>query len=293
MCKRSEKANVIMIRSCFVLLLLGQFISCSSLDRSTSIPFKSKAISFNPPADEFKFSERLLLDKIPLTIIRKHKIKSVTQERVSIDGGKENVIFSFIEKFDENGHKIYEQWSAWNGGPNYKYESDGDNKLLSVALIDSTDNMLGEIKYTYDKQGKLRKIGDYKLEYYANGLVKSIEDKSEIEKYKYDENGNLVHINFNLLPGTVACGNRITEWKGEYNNQNQLIKEYRIGFPDHITNDIHYSETGTIVYMNTTSNFDNHTHVDYRYREGILTERKTSDKKGKLLFIERYTYETY
>jgi hypothetical protein len=232
--------------------------------------------------EDIKLGKRLLLDKISQDEIIKHKIKSIRQEGL------------YLEKFDKMGFKIFEKWDAWSSGSKFKYELDKNGKPLSISILNNHDNIIGTAKYKYGAQGELLQAGNYILKYYPTGQLKSIEDSLEIEIYEYDGNGNLNRIAFDIKPGVVGCGNRTTEWRGEYNDRMQLIKEQTFGFPDGTTKYFEYTSNGQIAKTRNISSMGNEkTTTEFIYMDGLLTQTKTFDKADKLKYETKWTYEKY
>ncbi len=293
-----------MIRYIIIILTVVYFFFCSSPNgqvnnsnnQDTTVTLNKKGTSLYKPntnsttkgeyspfaLEDLKLGNRLLLDKMPQSEIIKHKIKSICREDI------------YIEKFDEKGFKIFEKWSAWYAGSSFKYEFDKDEKPLTISVLDTNNMVIGTAKYKYNKQGKLLRVGVYILKYYPNGKLKSIEDTGEIESYEYDSNGNLNHINFDWQPGVVGCGNGTTEWKGEYNDRKQLIKEQIFGFPDGTTKYFEYTSNGQISKTNNISSMGNKkTTTEFIYTDGLLTQTKTFDHTGKLQYVVKWKYEKY
>jgi hypothetical protein len=192
-------------------------------------------------------------------------------------------------KFDEHGNKIFEKYDAWTSGSIFKYEYDSDEKPISISMIDVNGSVLGKAKYKYDSLGKLLQVGEMLFKYDENGFLKSVEDGSEIEVYKYDSSNRLVHIYFDLKPGLVACGNRTTEWKGEYNNKGQLVVEYLFGFPE-ITEYHEYSKDGLLIKTTAKDDLFSRTITKYFYEKRKLKSINTYDITGKVLDMEQYFY---
>lgn len=236
---------------------------------------------YSPSAlEDLKLGHRLLLGRMSQNEIIKHKIKSSKQEGM------------YIEKFDKKGYKIFEKWDAWYAGSAFKYEFDKDEKPLTISMLDTNNVVIGTAKYKYNRQGKLLNVGVYKLKYYPNGLLKSIEDNHEIERYEYDKNGNLNHIHFDWQPGVVGCGNRATEWRGEYNDRKQLIKEDIFGI-DATTRHFEYTQNGQIAKTINNSQLKHKTITEFTYVDGLLTQTRTIDSLGNLKYNTKWIYEKY
>ncbi len=232
--------------------------------------------------DDLKIGERILLHKISNETILKFHIKSVVLAREYTDG------------FDKNGNINYEKWVGPFCGSTFEYEYDHNNSPLSIAIKDTNNNyIIGTAKYKYTATGRLLQAGYYIFKYYPGGLLKSIEDGTEIERYGYDRFRNLNHINFDIKPGINYCGNRTDEWKGVYNEKKQLIKEEIIGFPDSWIRYFQYDSAGIIIKSITQNEgFDEDSTTEYIYTNGLLTEKITSSK-GKVSHTEKYSYQFY
>lgn len=286
-----------------IILLAGHLFSCTpdvqvenddTNETNTSIS-KQDTSSYNPDPnytrtgeyppyalEDIKIGKRLLLGKTSLDEIIGNQIKSIQEEGY------------YIEKFNEKGLKIYEKYANRTVDTKYKYELDKDNKPLTIHIIDNNDNILGSAKYKYDTDGKLLQAGGYILKYHHNGQLKSVEDAQEIERYEYDEDGNLSHINFDIQPDVLGCGNRTSEWKGEYNDNKQLIRDQTFGFPDGVTRYFEYANNGQISKTKNISSMTNDTtSTEFIYSKGLLTQTKTFNQKGILKFTKKYKYEKY
>jgi hypothetical protein len=225
--------------------------------------------------EDLKYGHRLLLRDSPNDSC-KNKLKAVK--------GKYHEA-----KFDEHGNKIFEKYDSWMSGSSFKYEYASNGKPVSISMIDEDGYVLGKAKYKYDSLGKLLQVGELLLKYYGNGLLKSVEDRSEIEIYMYDSGTKLVHVYFDLKPGFLACGNRTTEWKGEYNSKGQLVFEYLFGFPE-ITKYHKYSKDGLLINTSAKDDLFSKTMTKYFYEKGKLTSTKTYDSAGVVIDTEQYIY---
>lgn len=194
-------------------------------------------------------------------------------------------------KFDEYGNKTFEKYDAWTSGTNFKYEYNSYGRPVSISMIDVTGYVLGKAKYKYDSLGKLLQVGELLFKYYENDLLKSAEGRSEIEIYMYDSSNRLVHIYFRLKPGIVACGNRTTEWKGEYNNKGKLTTEYLFTAAEGTLTKYHeYSNDGLIIKTTAKDELFSKTITKFFYEKGKLKFIKTYDDSGKLVNTEQCVY---
>jgi hypothetical protein len=201
----------------------------------------------------------------------------------------------YTAKFDDRGNKVFEKYDEWTSI--FKYEYDSNGRPASVSVLDSNKFVLSKAKYKYNAEGKLLQVGELVFKYYDNGSLKSIEDNSEIEIYKYDSNGKLTHIYYDLKPGGGGCGNRTTEWKGEYNSKGQLFIEHLFGFPE-FTEYHEYSKDGLLIKTTTKDDLFTNTVTKYFYENGKLVSAKTYDvrltRTNRITYVlidtERYTY---
>lgn len=230
--------------------------------------------------EDLKLGNRLLLQKLEKSQIIKYRIKTIRLKG------------SYTEKFDEKGNKIFEQWDTWTAGSKFSYEFDNDGKPTSISILDANIRPIGKAKYKYDEQGRLLQAGELLFKYYANGLVQSVENAIEIERYQYDTSHRLVDINFDWKPGVIGCGNRTTEWIGKYNAAGQLIEVQTLGFPYDFTEYLKYASDGQLLQTKTTGGFEELT-TKYFYTNGLLNATKTYNRKGRMVGTQQFIYETY
>lgn len=230
--------------------------------------------------DDLKLCNRLLLQKMEKSEIVKHRIKSIRLKG------------QYIEKFDDKGNKTYERWDAWSAGSKFSYEFADNGRPTAISILDERGRTIGRSKYKYDEQGRLLQVGELLFKYFPTGRLRSIENAQEIERYEYDTNYRLVHINFDWKPDVVGCGNRTTEWKGKYNAAGQLITEQTFGFPDNLIKHHQYAKDGRLTQTKIVGGFEDLT-TKYFYTNGLLTTTKTYNKKGTLVSTEQYIYEKY
>lgn len=158
-------------------------------------------------------------------------------------------------------------------------------------MVDTTGHVLGKAKYKYDSLGKLLQAGELLFKYYENGLLRSVEDRNEIDIYMYDSASRPILIYFSLKPGLSACGNRTTEWKAEYNNRGQLTIEYLFTAEESTLTKYHeYSNDGLIIKTTAKDEFFSKTITKYFYEKGTLKFIKAYDDSGKLVNAEQYVY---
>ena len=206
--------------------------------------------------EDINIGHRILLGSISKETIQRRQIKSVT-----------TVGFN-IEKYDSLSYLTYEKCDAWEFGPDYKYFFDEKGKLLYLVTYNGTDT----IKYSYDKELNLTQCGGWTIKYYPNGFKKSVENSAEIETYEYDINGNICHINFDIKPGIGYCGNRTSEWFGEYDKNHRLVRDLKIGFPSSPIEIYKYSNSGDIIQSFRYDNFRKDTAItDYIYKDNSIT----------------------
>ena len=223
--------------------------------------------------EDLKYSRTVLFQYFFQKDSSKNKLKAVI--------GKYHVA-----KFDDHGNKTFEKYDAWTAGANFKYEYNSYGHAVSISMV---GHVLGRAKYKYDSLGKLLQVGELLFKYYDCGLLKSVEDRSEIEIYQYDSAGRLIHMYFYLKPGVVGCGNRTTEWKGEYNDKGQLVIEHLFGFPE-FTKYHEYSKVGLLIKTTTKDDLFANTMTKYFYEKGKLRSAKTYDITGKILDTQQYFY---
>ncbi len=234
--------------------------------------------------DDLKPGPRLMLNDISKAVVLKYHIKSV---KYFDSGAVEYRRLEAIEKFDANGNKNMNNTSA------YRYEYGNNNTPISIAMIDTGDTIIATAGYKYDSSGRLLQAGDYVLKYNYNGLIKSVENRTDIERYTYDYRGNLVHIKYDLQPRVITCGNRAIEWNGEYDNKGHLIKEEFID-PDRWFIYYKYSRAGLPIKSKTVTGRDDRDITTYYiYTNGLLTETRNFDTKGKLAYTESFEYEYF
>lgn len=201
-------------------------------------------------------------------------VRSISNETLKRRKISHIKIIDFIdEKYDSLSNLIYEKCISWTGATEYKYFYDKDNKPKYIISLSDT------IKYLYDKNEKLVKCGQYSIIYYNNGFKKSVENAAEIEKYEYDTNGNLCHVNFDIKPGISYCGNRTSEWFGKYDANHRLIKSLGIGFPSSSIKTYYYSKEGDLIKTSSKAEFrKDSTVTDFIYEENTVIIKKIHEK---------------
>jgi hypothetical protein len=211
--------------------------------------------------EDIKIGERILLNSIPKEITKRKQITNIITE-----GFKQ-------EKYDSLSNRIYEKYTSWSRASTYKYHF--DYKGRPDFILYNTDT----IKYKYDNLNRLINCGNLTIKYFPNGFKKSVEDPIEIETYEYDQNGNICHINFIVKPNNVTCGNRTSEWFGEYDEAHKLIREIKISFPFTIIQKFIYSEKGDLIQSISYEEFSKDKIIrDYFYKNHTLTVKKRGNK---------------
>ena len=230
--------------------------------------------------EDLKLGDGILLHKLEKSQIIKHRIKSIQIKGL------------YTEKFDNKGNKIFEQWDSWTAGSRFTYEFDNAGMPIAISILDTNGRTIGKAKYKYNEHELLLQAGELLFKYYPNGLLRSVENASEIERYQYDTSHHLVDINFDLKPGVIACGNRTTEWIGKYNAAGQLIEVQTLGFPYDFTEYLKYASDGQLIQTKTTGGFEELT-TKYFYTNGLLNATKTYNRKGRMVGAQQFIYETY
>ena len=211
--------------------------------------------------DDINLGERILLGSIPKEIIKRRKITNI------------KVVDFIDEKYDSLSNRIYERCTSWTGATTYKYYYDKNGRPDYIISYSDT------IKYNYDDQNRLIECGSLTIKYFPNGFKKSVESSGEIETYEYDEVGNICHINFDNKPGVSYCGNRTSEWFGEYDKTHRLIRDLKIGFPNSPIETYQYSEQGDLIKSIHYENIRNETSItDYIYKDKSITIKTRSKK---------------
>jgi len=238
--------------------------------------------AFPNPLAYTRIGIRVLSDETPKETILQFNIQSITVEG------------DYTKKYDKNGNVIYEKWHTESHDffSDYVYTYNKNNAPLSIAVKATYDNIFGIAKYKYDITGKLLQAGEYIFKYYPDGLLKSVEDERQIERYQYDSSGNLTQIKFDIKPGRLVCGNRTEEWKGNYNKNKQLIKEEEIGIEGSVRY-FQYDIAGHVIKsINQYEGSDEDSTTEYIYTNGLLTEKITSSN-GKVINSKKYLYQFY
>lgn len=216
--------------------------------------------------EDIDVGHRLLLHSIPKEIINAKKIFEVKD------------IESYVEKYDSLGYMTYEKYITWDFGTNYIYRFDRNGKPL---FLSAEGAMAGTAKYKYDGRNKLLFCGTWKISYYPNGFKKSVENSEIIEIYEYDTRGNICHIYFKNKPGVKHCWNSSSEWFGEYDNNNRLVRDLTIESPFPSSTIYEYSKDGFITKSARYIKFrDGYYISDYYYKKHVLTI-KTREQKIK------------
>ncbi len=167
----------------------------------------------------------------------------------------ENTVFTF-----DNGKLVSElnQIDIGLDGNTYTYDDYG-NKIHEKFYVQG--RLVSEKIFEYDSKNRLTKFTDYVYGYFRDYNEERPDNKADfismIKTYKYDNKGNLVEDSMNNIKGNVfkkhlykydTNGNMIEEgwcksYEGliddtcdynpstgwEYNNSNQMIREYSIG----------------------------------------------------------------
>jgi hypothetical protein len=211
--------------------------------------------------DDIKIGDRILLRSLPKEIITRRKITNIK-------------VLNFIdEKYDSLSNRIYEKCTSWTEATTYKYFY--DNFGRPDYIISFSDTIL----YKYNEQNRLVNCGSLTIKYFPNGFKKSVESAFEIETYEYDNNGNICHIIFDIKEGIRHCGNRTSEWFGEYDKYHRLIRDLKIGFPTSPIETYQYLENGDLIQSIKYDQLRNDTTItDYIYKDTTLTIKTRSKK---------------
>ncbi|KAA9333052.1 hypothetical protein F0P96_08690 [Hymenobacter busanensis] len=229
--------------------------------------------------------------------IKRHRIKTIREKSTT-----DSRVFWNIKQFNEQGHTIYQRfWTQWTDQPSSGYNQFftciylSDGKIAAVTtLSDSTRQQVVErFKYTYNRKGQLRRAGNHQLVYYSNGLLQSVENNVETERYYYNTQGQLTRIKFGFQLGVVTCGNNTEEWRGQYNTKGQLVGEEYIGMHGR-SYQLSYDSAGLLVRRAADDQgwFRSTYESIYQYQNGLLA-RKSEKLDGGMTQITTYEYEQY
>ncbi|QNR23309.1 RHS repeat domain-containing protein [Croceimicrobium hydrocarbonivorans] len=201
--------------------------------------------------------------------IRSQKIQSIT----SIHYNGQDSLIGRLE-FDEFGNLLFEKVPSILEGHYYRYKFDEKGRIQMRLQYSQSKKLIRTEQFHYDENSRLNLVSiDYQnqidsilFQYDLGGNL----IKAGAKSFKYDEQGNCTEWILNIEEG--ICGNTATHWKGEYDEEGNLVTSW--------------TNTPDLQLLNNTH---------FRYdsllsKDGKLISLKTYTGKGDLLTKEDFKY---
>lgn len=275
-------------------------------------------ISYNEAGAQFSFDDIYKLNKAEAHGFReeakKNKIQNIRIEIYKIKSKKKEKLLGYEERFfNENGllvHYIYvsNNFLSWSNTYmyndttiksmiysqglhkvfNYQYYFDTLGKLKNIN-VKLNGYLYDSIHYIYDDKDKLIEVnGGQNFKYlYDNNTTYAVQSNDTVYLIKYDNNGrDINYIEFGLN-GIVDF-----EYKVNYFPDSLIITSYNMGKKT-AEYKKYYNKEKRIEKTIYTYNRD-YKREEYKYDDnGLVTQIKVYNKKGKCIRIKKYIYTRY
>ncbi len=285
-------------------------------------------ICYNEADAQFSFDDIYKLNKAETHGYReeakKNKIQNLRIEIYKIKSKKKEKLIQYEEKYyNENGLLVHHMQVVRNHLLFSNTYIFNDTTLKSMIYSEGLDRIFN-YQYTYDTSGKLKNINIKRNGYLYDNIHYIYDDKDKLIevnggqsfKYLYDNN-TIITIQTKdtaifakaidtLFETTYDNINRVTNYK-EYGLHGVLDCEHRFSYtPDSLTYSYHnrlgekisqykeyYNKNGNLIKVIYTYNKD-YRREEYKYDDnGLITQIKVYNKKGKCIRIKKYLYTRY
>lgn len=208
-------------------------------------------------------------DNLPFGFVFAFRPKSVTSQKIKtitseFYDGPDTSISKY--EFDKFGNLLYQKLST-HEGVHIRYQFGNDGQILNRFKFLETGGLSQTERYHYNQKNQIDlveanlggHVDSIMFEYDSIGNLIKAGEKILI----YDNNGNCIEW---FIEPSLSCGNSEGHWKGEYNDQGELIDSWganslwRIyalsGHKYDVQYDTIFSESGKITSISTYSNQD-------------------------------------